>query len=215
MPAQLQFPTLKEEFMIDLYAAGTSNGMRARIALEECGLAYKLHPIALEKGENKTAQFRTLNPNAQIPVIVDHEGPGGAITISQSTAILIYAAEKSGKFMPKDPTQRPAFWQALMSASTDMTPTLGSIFQIVRSKDPHGPSADLFKGRWKQYLGVWDEKLSKQKYAAGNDVTIADFSLYAGYARAKGALPELCEGFPNAERWGKEMAGRPAIQRAL
>ena len=202
--------------MIDLYAAGTSNGMRARIALEECGLAYKLHPIALEKGENKTAQFRTLNPNAQIPVIVDHQGPGGeAITISQSTAILIYAAEKSGKFMPKDPAKRAAFWQALMSASTDMTPTLGSIFQIVRSKDPHGPSADLFKGRWKQYLGVWDEKLSKQKYAAGNDVTIADFSLYAGYARAKTALPDLCEGFPNAERWGKEMAARPAIQRAL
>ena len=202
--------------MIDLYAAGTSNGMRARIALEECGLAYKLHPVALEKGENKTAQFRTLNPNAQIPVIVDHEGPGGeAITISQSTAILIYAAEKSGKFMPKDAAQRPAFWQALMSASTDMTPTLGAIFQIVRSKDPHGPSAELFKGRWKQYLGVWDEKLSKQKYAAGSDVTIADFSLYAGYARAKGALPELCEGFPNAERWGKEMAARPAIQRAL
>ena len=63
--------------MIDLYAAGTSNGMRARIALEECGLAYKLHPIALEKGENKTPQFTALNPNAQIPVIVDHEGPGG------------------------------------------------------------------------------------------------------------------------------------------
>ena len=59
--------------MIDLYAAGTSNGIRARIALEECGLTYKLHPIALEKGENKTPQFMALNPNAQIPVIVDEE----------------------------------------------------------------------------------------------------------------------------------------------
>ena len=174
--------------MIDLYAAGTSNGMRARIALEECGLAYKLHPIALEKGENKTPQFTALNPNAQIPVIVDHEGPGGKpLTVSQSSAILIYAGEKSGKFMPKDPAARAAFWQALMSASTDMTPTLGSIFQIVRGKDPHGPSADLFKNRWKQYLKVWDATLGKQKYAAGNEVTLADFSLYAGYARAKGA----------------------------
>ena len=123
--------------MIDLYAAGTSNGIRARIALEECGLAYKLHPIALEKGENKTPQFMALNPNAQIPVIVDHEGPGGKpVTVSQSSAILVYAAEKSGKFIPKDPAARPAFWQALMSASTDITPTLGSIFQIVRSKEP-------------------------------------------------------------------------------
>ena len=113
--------------MIDLYAAGTSNGMRARIALEECGLAYQLHPVALEKGENKTPQFTALNPNAQIPVIVDRDGPGGKeLTLSQSSAILIYAGEKSGKFMPKDPAARAAFWQALMSASTDMTPTLGS-----------------------------------------------------------------------------------------
>lgn len=202
--------------MIDLYAAGTSNGMRARIALEECGLAYKLHPIALEKGENKTPQFLALNPNGQIPVIVDHEGPGGKpVTISQSSAILVYAAEKSGKFLPKDPAARPAFWQALMSASTDITPTLGSIFQIVRSKDPHGPSADLFKSRWKQYMKVWDERLGKQKYAAGSDLTIADFSLFAGYFRCKGAIPELCEGYPNAERWAREMAARPAIQRAI
>lgn len=202
--------------MIDLYAAGTSNGMRARIALEECALAYKLHPVALEKGENKTVQFLALNPNGQIPVIVDHEGPGGKpVTVSQSSAILVYAAEKSGKFMPRDPAARPAFWQALMSASTDITPTLGAIFQIVRSKDPHGPSAELFKRRWKQYMKVWDERLAEQKYAAGNEVTIADFSLYAGYVRAKGALPELCEGYANAERWAKEMAARPAIQRAL
>jgi GST-like protein len=202
--------------MIDLYAAGTSNGMRARIGLEECGLAYKLHPIALEKGENKTPQFLAMNPNGQIPVIVDHQGPGGKpVTVSQSSAILVYAAEKSGKHLPRDAAARPAFWQALMSASTDITPTLGAIFQIVRSKDPHGPSADLFKGRWKQYMKVWDERLGKQKYAAGSEVTIADFSLYAGYARAKGALPEICDGYPNLERWSKEMAARPAIQRAL
>jgi GST-like protein len=202
--------------MIDLYAAGTSNGVRARIALEECGLPYKLNFIDFAKGEHKTPQFLAMNPNGQIPVIVDHEGPGGKpVTLSQSSAILIYAGEKSGKFIPKDAAARPAFWQALMSASTDMTPTLGSIFQIVRSKDPHGPSADMFKARWKQYLKVWDEKLGEQKYAAGNEVTLADFSLYAGYARCMAALPELCTGFANVERWAKEMAARAAIQRAL
>jgi glutathione S-transferase len=117
--------------------------------------------------------------------------------------------------MPKDPAARAAFWQALMSASTDMTPTLGSIFQIVRGKDPHGPSAELFKNRWKQYLKVWDARLAKQKYAAGNEISLADFSLYAGYARAKGAIAELCDGCPNVARWAEEMAARPAIQRAL
>src|SRR5258705_10605052 len=102
--------------MIDLYAAPTSNSMRARMALEECGLAYTFHPVALEKGEHKTPQFLALNPNAQVPVIVDPGGPGGRpITLSQSSAILIYCAEKSGKLMPKDGAARAAMWQGLTS----------------------------------------------------------------------------------------------------
>ena len=202
--------------MIDLYAAGTSNGMRARIALEECGLAYKLHPIAIDKGEQKTPQFLAMNPNGQIPVMTDSDGPGGKpVTISQSTAILMYCAEKSGKFLPRDPAARPALLQALMSASTDVTPMLGTVFGIIRGKDPHAPTADMFKSRFRNYMKVWDEALGRQKHAAGAEVTIADFSLYAGYARAKGVIPETLEGFKNLERWGGEMAARPAIQRAV
>jgi GST-like protein len=202
--------------MIDLYAAGTSNGMRARIALEECGLAYTLHPIDIAKGEHKTPQFLAMNPNGQIPVIVDHEGPGGKpVTLSQSTAILVYAAEKSGKHLPKDPAKRPALWQALMSASTDITPTLGTVFGIIRGKDPHAPTADMFKERFRRYLKVWDEALGKRKYAAGDEVTIADFSLFAGFARARGVVPETCEGFANLSRWSEEIGARPAVQRAL
>ena len=201
--------------MIDLYAAGTSNGMRARMALEECGLAYNLHPISLDKGEHKTPQFLALNPNAQIPVIVDHEGPGGKpITLSQSSAILVYCAEKSGKLMPKDPAKRAAMWQALMSASTDITPGIGSIFTVARSKEPHAPTLGMFKDRFKQYLKVWDSTLGRQKYAAGDEMTIADVSLYAGWFRIKAASPEVCEGLPNLERWAGEMAARPAMQRA-
>jgi glutathione S-transferase len=114
--------------MIDLYAAGTSNGMRARIALEECGLSYNFHPINLDQGENRTPQFLAMNPVGQIPVIVDSEGPGGKpVTLSQSSAILMYCAEKSGKHLPKA-ADRPAFLEALMRASTDITPTLGAIF---------------------------------------------------------------------------------------
>src|SRR5512132_1514289 len=124
--------------MIDLYAAATSNGTRARIALEECGLAYKLHPVDLAKGEQKSAAFLAMNPNGQIPVIVDHDGPGGKpVTLSQSTAILLYCAEKSGKFLPQDPAARPAVLQALMNASTDVTPIFGALFGVVRSKEPH------------------------------------------------------------------------------
>lgn len=201
--------------MIDLYAAGTSNGMRARIALEECGLTYKLHPIAIDKGEQKTPQFLAMNPNGQIPVMVDSEGPGGKpVTLSQSTAILMYCAEKSGKFLPRDPAARPALLQALMSASTDISPTFGTVLQIMRAKEPHGPTADMFKARLRNYLKVWDDTLAKRKCAAGDEVTIADFSLYPGYLRSKGAVPETVQGLANLERWAAEMAARPAIQRA-
>jgi GST-like protein len=201
--------------MIDLYAAGTSNGMRARIALEECGLPYTFHPIALDKGEHKTAAFLAMNPNGQIPVIIDRDGPGGKpLTLSQSTAILIYCAEKSGKFMPKEGAARAAMLQALMNASTDVTPLFGAFFALARSKEPHAPSVQVFKDRLRGLFKVWDDQLATRKYCAGDEVTIADFSLYAGYARLKGAAPEILEGFAHVARWGKDMGARPAVQRA-
>ena len=202
--------------MIDLYAAGTSNGMRARIALEECGLPYKLNFIDLTKGEHKTPQYLALNPNAQIPVIVDHDGPGGKpVTLSQSTAILLYCAEKSGKFLPKDPAARAAMLQALMSASTDITPVFGALTAVVRSKEPHAPTAQMFKDRLRAFFKVWDDTLGKRKYAACGEITVADLSLLAGYLRTKGAYPELLEGMANLARWGDELSARAAVQRAI
>jgi GST-like protein len=199
--------------MIDLYAAGTSNGVRARIALEECGLAYTLHPIALANGEHKTPQFLAMNPNAQIPVIVDRDGPGGKpLTLSQSTAILLYCAEKSGKHLPRDGAARAAMWQALMSASTDITPIFGAMNAVAKE---HPAASEVFRNRLRQFFQVWDGKLAKQKHAAGDELTIADLSLYAGYWRTKGAAPAVLEGLPNLERWAAAMAARPAIQRAL
>ena len=201
--------------MIDLYAAGTSNGIRARIALEECGLAYKLNPVDLAKGEHKTPKFLAMNPNGQIPVIVDHDGPGGKpLTLSQSTAILLYCAEKSGKFLPKDAAARPAMLQALMSASTDVTPVFGAYFGA-KNKDAASPVTQMFKDRVRALFQVWDGALGKRKYCAGDEVTVADLSLYAGYARVKGAAPDAVEGLPNLSRWADEMTARPAIQRAL
>ena len=201
--------------MIDLYAAGTSNGMRARIALEECGLEYTFHPIALDKGEHKSPAFLAMNPNAQIPVIVDRDGAGGKpVTLSQSTAILMYCAEKSGKFMPKDGAARAAMLEALMVASTDVTPIFGAAFGLMRTKEPHAPSIQVFKDRLRSLFKVWDEKLGKRKYAAGDEVTIADFSLYAGYVRMTAVLPDVLEGRPNVTRWAAEMAARPGVKKA-
>lgn len=198
--------------MIDLYAAGTSNGMRARIALEECGLEYRWHPIDLTKGEHKSPQFLALNPDGQIPVMVDDAVPGGGrITLSQSSAIMMYCAERAGKFIPADPAKKAAMLQAYMSASTDITPTFGVVNALLRAKEP---AAETFKQRLRDYFKVWDDRLAKRRYAAGDEVTLADFSLYAGYWRTKGALPDVIAGLPNLERWAAGIAARPAIQRA-
>ena len=96
-----------------------------------------------------------------------------------------------------------------------MNQTVGSIFAVVRSKEPHQPTANIFKDRFRQYMKVWDDKLAKRKYAAGDEVSIADLSLYAGYWRTKGAFPELLAGMANLERWGAEIGARPGVQRAL
>lgn len=204
--------------MIDLYAAGTSNGMRARIALEECGLKYNFHPIDLLKGEHKTPQYLALNPMGQIPVMVDNDGPGGKkLTLAQSSAIMMYCAEKSGKFIPKDPARKAAMLEAYMSASTDITPMFGAVNACVRAKDPepYKAAGEMFKQRLKGYFKVWDDLLGKRKYAAGDELSIADLSLFAGYWRTRGAFPELLEGMQHLARWGKEMDARPAIQKAL
>ena len=202
--------------MIDLYAAGTSNGMRAKIMLEECGVPYKLHPIDLMKGDQKKPEFLARNPWGQIPVIVDSEGPGGKpVTLSQSVGIMIYLAEKTGKFIPKDGAKRAAMLEAYMSASTDITPMFGTVNTIVRSKEPHEPTANMFKERLRGYFKVWNDLLAKRKYAAGDEVTIADLSLYAGYWRTKGVQPACVEGFANLERWGAEIGARPGVQKAL
>ena len=156
--------------MIDLYAAGTSNGMRARIALEECGLKYNWHPIDLTKGEHKTPQYLAMNPMGQIPVLIDDDAGGKKVTMAQSSAIMMYCAEKAGKFIPKDPAKKAAMLEAYMSASTDITPMFGAVNACVRAKDPqpHAVSADMFKQRLKGYFKVWDDLLAKRKYAGGD-----------------------------------------------
>jgi len=93
--------------MIDLYTAATANGHRAAVALEESGLAYRVHKLNLAAGDQKKPEYLAINPQGAIPAIVDQDGPGGKpLTLAQSGAIVLYLAEKSGRLMPKDPARR-------------------------------------------------------------------------------------------------------------
>ena len=201
--------------MIDLYLAGTANGLRASVALEECGLPYTAHKIDLTKGEQRTPEFLKLNPAGQIPVIVDRDGPGGKpLTLAQSGAIILYCAEKSGKFLPKDPAQRANVLQWFMQGATDLAPTSGAIFQLeMVAPEKNAAITEHFKKRLLSFFGVCDKRLEGRDYLAG-ELSVADFMVYPNFAARK-ALVDAAGGFANLQRWGASMAARPGVQKGM
>ena len=201
--------------MIDLYSAGTANGFRASVALEEAGLPYHLHKVDLAKGEHRSAEFLKRNPAGLIPVIVDQDGPGAKpLTLSQSGAIIFYIAEKTGKFLPKDPAQRAVAMQWFMQGATDVAATSGAIFRLENSVPEKIPSSvDYFKQRLLGFFSVCDAHLAGRDYLAG-ELSVADLMLYPNFALRK-ALVDQAGGFPNLQRWGTTMAARPAVRKGM
>ncbi len=198
--------------MIDLYAAATSNGIRVKIMLEECGLAYSLKPVDIFAGAHREPDFLALNPQGLTPVIVDHDGPDGPLTMAQSGAILWYLADKAGRFLAGD---EPLFAERYTNVISDMGPTLSAIFAIARSETPHAPTQKMFEDRLRGFLGAWDGALAGRANCGGADVSIADFAMFGTLFRCKQATPHLMEGFANIGRWYAEIEARPGVQRGL
>jgi len=201
--------------MLDLYAAPTTNGLRVKIILEECGLEYTLHHVDMSKKEHKTQEFLKLNPLGQIPVLVVQDLEGKELIICQSMAIMFYVCEEARKFIPEDPRKRAAFWEPAMHAATELGPGYGTIPFIVRWKKEDKLAKEMFIKRIRMHMLHCDEILAKQQYFAGNEVTLADFSAFGIIFRAKLTYPEMIEGFRNLNRWYEEILIRPAVQRGL
>lgn len=205
--------------MIDLYAAPTSNGLRAKIMLDETGLDYTLHAVDLGARDNQTPEYLKLNPMGLIPTIVDADGPadadGNPFTLTQSMAILAYLAKKSGKFLPQHLSQDMHFRRDIMSIATDMTGVLMAILTIGRMENPHQPTIDDFGARFNRYMKYWDGLMAGRKYAGAGEVTIADFAFYPVVYRAKAVTPQFTEGCPNIDRWYAEIGARSGVQKGL
>ena len=201
--------------MIDLYFAGTANGLRASVALEETGLAYRLHKVDLAKGEQRTAEFLKLNPAGLIPVIVDSDGPGGKpFTLAQSGAILLYCAEKSGKFLPKDAARRAIAMQWVMQAASDIAGTSGAIFRLeVSAPEKSAANVEYFKKRLLGFFSVCDRALEGREFLV-DELSVADLMLYPNFATRK-QLVDQAGGFQNLQRWGAAMAGRQGVARGM
>ena len=201
--------------MIDLYAWQTSNCQRVAILLEECGLAYRVRKVDLFKGEQQSPEFLKLNPAAAVPVIVDSDGPGGKpLTLTQSGAIDVYLAEKSGKFLPKDPLARVHTMQWLMFTLSDCAAASMGVFLLsVVSPDKSPPNVSFFEQRLLRMLRVADGQLAGRSHLA-DELTIADFALYPIYVARK-ALVDANGGLANLERWSGTIAARPAVVRGM
>jgi GSH-dependent disulfide-bond oxidoreductase len=201
--------------MMKLYTAGTSNGQRAAIGLEEAGIAYQTQKLSLQNGDQRQPDFLKINPAGMIPALVDSDGPGGKpVTLSQSGAILLYAAEKSGKLLPRDAAHRAAAHQWMMMACSDCAGASSGIF-ILSNMAPEKSAANVefFENRLLRFLRTADARLAGREFLA-DEFSVADIALYPIYAARK-ALADKAGDMPNLTRWGAMMAARPAVQRGL
>lgn len=182
--------------------------------LEECGLPYKVHKIDLAKGEQRQPSFLALNPVGSIPVIVDHDGPGGRkLILAQSAAILLYLAEKTGRFMPKDAGRRALTYQWLMHIMSDQQSTSAALFQVASLQDKPASASVYFKNRLIDYFRLVDRRLADVEYLAG-ELSIADFALYPLIDRRR-EIVDKAGSLENLKRWMATLAARPAIARAM
>ena len=200
--------------MIDLYAANTSNSQRVAIMLEECEISYLVHRVDLGRGEHRSASFLALNPAGAVPVIVDPAAPGGALTLAQSGAILLYLAMKTGRYFPKDPALRALAFQWFMLATTDCSSVSTMIFlnhAVLPDKSP--PNVGFFEDRLSRYFAIVDDRLAANRYLA-DELSIADFALYP-VVRVRYGLVERAGNLPHLVRWADELGARAGVARGM
>jgi len=202
--------------MIELYTWKTSNGRKATIMLEECGLPYNVHPIDISKDEQFHPDFVKINPNSKIPAIVDTDGPGGKpYRVIESGAILLYLAEKTGKFLPKDMAGRYEAIQWLMFQMGEVGPIFGQVHHFLRAakeKVPYG--IQRYGTEARRLYGVLNARLGENDYLSGPEVTIADFATLPWVFRHDWQEIDLAA-YPNVKRWYDRMMARPALLRGM
>lgn len=196
--------------MIDLYTSETPNGWKISIALEEMGLPYTVHPIALSKNEQKADWYVKLNPNGRIPTIVDRDN--GDFAVFESGAILIYLAEKTGKFIGHDVKSRSRVIQWLMFQMAGVGPMMGQanvFFRYAPEKIQY--AIDRYQRETLRLFGVLDKHLGESEYLA-DDYSIADMATWPWVSGYKWSGVTL-DGLDNVQRWLDLVGGRPAVKR--
>ena len=202
--------------MIDLYALTSPNVQKVYIMLEETKLHYREHFVDVWKGEQYNPDFLKINPNAKVPAIVDHEGPGGKpYTVIESGAILIYLAEKTGMFLPKDPVKRYDVLQWLMIQLTGIGPMFGQRVHFRRFAPPGNDyGVSRYGTEVHRLYDLIEQRLQGRPYIGGEEYTIVDIATFP-WLRNNVLLDVDISDRPNVKRYIDTIAARPAVQAML
>ena len=201
--------------MIDLYYWPAPNGHKIAMMLEECDLDYNIHTVNITAGDQFRPDFLKLSPNNRIPAIVDHDPVGGGppINLFESGAILLYLAEKTGRFFPTDLRERYCAMKWLMWQMGGLGPMAGQNHHFGRFAPEKIPYAiDRYRRETVRLYGVLDGALAEKKFIAG-DFCIADIACYPWIARYEWQEMDLND-YANIKRWFDSIAARPATQIA-
>jgi GSH-dependent disulfide-bond oxidoreductase len=202
--------------MIDLYALTSPNVQKIFIALEELELPYNTKLVDVWKGDQFSPEFLKINPNGKVPAIVDHDGPGGKpYTVVESGAILLYLADKTGKFLPKDTRKRFDVIQWMMIQMTGVGPMFGqwTHFKLMAPKG-NDYSVSRYATEVKRLFELLEKRLGEVPYLGGDEYSIADIATFP-WTRNHDAQGVKWEDNPNLARWFNAIAARPAVKRAL
>jgi GSH-dependent disulfide-bond oxidoreductase len=208
---------------LQLYSLPTPNGVKVSIMLEEIGLPYEPHAIAIGQNESWTPEFLSLNPNGKIPAIIDPNGPGGTpLGLFESGAILLYLAEKTGKLMPADPARRWQTIQWVMFQMGGVGPMFGQVgfFYKFAGKDYEDKRPlERYRAESQRLLGVIETRLGVGPWIMGEEYTIADIALLgwvrtlAGFYGAREIVQ--FDKLARVPAWLERGLARPAVQRGL
>jgi GST-like protein len=203
---------------IELHAWDTPNGRKISVALEEMALPYRVVPVDIGRRQQFTPAFLRLSPNNRIPAIVDPEGPGGdPISVFESGAILLYLAEKTGRFLPRDLRERVPVYEWLMWQMGGFGPMPGQVhhFAALEDETDRRYGLERFSAETRRLYGVADRRLAEVVWFAGSaEPTIADFAIVGWVWRHERHRIDLA-GFPNVLRWYEAMRARPGVRRGF
>jgi GST-like protein len=201
---------------IQFFAFDTPNARKISVALEEMALSYQVTTVNISKDEQFNPDFLKFSPNNKIPAIVDTEGPGGkTVTVFESGAILLYLAEKTGKFLPTDLIARVSVYEWLMFQMSGFGPIPGQVhhFLGLTNEEDKRYGVERFSKETRRLYSVMDKRLATHTHFAG-DLSIADFAILGWAWRHQRHQVDLVD-YPNVKRWYDAMMARPAVQRGF